>query len=219
MTKVATTIRTVVASIEVSLLVRYPPKKCRVTLRSAATTPGPRPIEVSATGGDVERIEVPAAEAAFVRKIGRDRVGFEHCARGREHVDQRAWAAALPSADGDDVAVGIETHALDAAVVAAMIGAEAVQHDRVIDGAVVADRIGAQLPFVTLARLAIRHVQGLLVRRQQHRARGDRVEGDTRGDPGAAIVALEPEHRAVLEERKDGRAERNRRMARIGELD
>jgi len=99
-------------------------------------------------------------------------------------------------------AVGIETHPLDAAMMAAMVGAERVQHDRMVDRAVVADRIGAQLAFVTLARLAIRHVEGLLVRRQQHRPRGYRVEGDASGDPGTAIVALEAEHRAVLEERK-----------------
>jgi hypothetical protein len=49
------------------------------------------------------------------------------------------------AADRDDVAIGIKAHTLDTAMLAAMIFAECVENDRMIERAFGADRVGAQL--------------------------------------------------------------------------
>src|SRR5262249_50695894 len=132
----------------------------------STTAAGVRTIELASGRRDIERIEIGAAETAFVRQISRERMALEHSTAWREDVRQRARSAALPAADRDDVAVGIEAHALDAAVRTAMVRGERVQHDRVIERAVGADGIGAQLAALALARLAVGDVQRPLVRRQ-----------------------------------------------------
>src|SRR5262245_13852562 len=91
--------------------------------RSSPPTPaaGLRAIDAASGRRDIERIEIGAAKTASVRHICRERVALERGAARREHVHQWPRSAALPAADRDDVAVGIEAHALDAAVMAAMI--------------------------------------------------------------------------------------------------
>src|SRR5262245_20413351 len=71
-----------------------------------ATALRPRFIKVTARCGDVKAVEIAAAKAAPVRRISRQRVGLEHGAARREHIDQRAGTAALPTGAGHDVAVG-----------------------------------------------------------------------------------------------------------------
>src|SRR5215475_14248382 len=137
----------------------------------------------------------------------------------REHVDEWPGAAAPPAADRDDVAVSVKAHAFDAAMRSAMIGTEHVQHDRMIERAVVADRIRTQFAALAVARLSVGDIKRLLVRRQQHGARADRVVGEPRRHPGAAVVAGEPQHRAMIEERKDRRPEWDDRMTRVGEVE
>jgi hypothetical protein len=88
-----------------------------------------------------------------------------------------------------------------------------------IEGTVAANGIGAQFAALAFARLTISDIERFLVGRQQDRARADGIVGHPRCHPGAAIIALEPQHGAVIEERKDRRAERNDRVARIGEID
>ena len=77
---------------------------------------------------------------------------------------QRPRSAALPSADRDDIGLGIQAHALNAAMMPAMIRAEGVQHDRMIERAVAPNRIGAQLALLAFARLAVSDVERLLIR-------------------------------------------------------
>src|SRR5262249_24914708 len=59
--------------------------------KSAATGLGL--IELTLRRGDVKLIEVAAAEAAFVRPIGGQRMAFEHRSARREHHDYRPRTA------------------------------------------------------------------------------------------------------------------------------
>ena len=88
-----------------------------------------------------------------------------------------------------------------------------------IDGAVGADRIGAQLARLRGARLAVGDIERVAVGRERHRARRCRVVGDAARHPGAPVVALEAQHRTMIQEGKDRRPERDHGMARIGEID
>src|SRR5262249_56555807 len=123
-------------------------------------------VSVTARRGDVKAVEVAAAEAAAVRRVGRQRVGLDHGTARREHVDERAGPAALPTGTGDDVALGVEAHAFDPAVGSANVTAERMHHGAGPEAAVVANRIGTQLAPVLGARLAVGHIERLLVARQ-----------------------------------------------------
>src|SRR5262245_25299782 len=72
----------------------------------------PRFVKVTARRGDVKAVEIAAAEAAAVRRVGRQRVGLDHGTARRDHVDERAGPAALPPGTGDDVALAAEAHDL-----------------------------------------------------------------------------------------------------------
>src|SRR5438128_1061686 len=82
---------------------------------SASTAPacGRCTKQLASAGGDVEPIEIGPAEAAFVRQVRGDRMAFDRGSVRSEDMHQRPRTAALPSADRDDVAVGVEAHALD----------------------------------------------------------------------------------------------------------
>src|SRR5262245_8217150 len=182
-------------------------------------TPGHRTIEMAAAGRDVKRIKARTAETALVRQVRRDRVSFDHRAGRRKNVHQRTRPAALPAADRDDVAVAIKAHALDSAMLAAMIFAENMENDGMLERAVGADRVGTQLAALLRTRQAVGDVKRVLIMREQHRARADRVVGEPRGRPGAAVVAFKAQHRAVVKEWKDRWPERNEGMAGICEID
>src|SRR5206468_2721714 len=107
------------------------PRMVRMTLSPAAIRL--RPIKMPAARRDVKRI---AGKAAFTGQVGGKRVARDHRALWRKDVDQRTGSAALPAADRDDVAVGVEAHSFDAAVRPAMVLAERVQHRRVTGRAV-----------------------------------------------------------------------------------
>src|SRR5215471_2714575 len=189
------------------------------TSERPAPTPGHRTIEMAAAGRDVKRIKARTAETALVRQVRRDRMSFDHRAGRRKNVHQRTRPAALPAADRDDVAVAIEAHALDSAMLAAMIFAENVENDGMLERAVGADRVGTQLARLLRTRQAVGDVKRALVVREQHRAGADGVVGEPRRRPGAAVVAFKAQHRAVVKEWKDRWPERNDGMAGIGEID
>src|SRR5262245_9623642 len=123
----------------------------------------PRFVNVTARRGDVKAVEVAAAEAAAVRRVGRQRVGLDHGTARREHVDERAGPAALPTGTGDDVALGVEAHAFDPAVGSANVTAERVQNGTWAEDAVVSIVHDAQLAPVAGAGLAVGHIERLLV--------------------------------------------------------
>src|SRR5262249_18764022 len=119
------------------------------------------------------------------------------------NVHQRTRPAALPAADRDDVAVAIKAHALDSAMLAAMIFAENVQNDGMLERAVGVVRVGTQLTPLLRTRQAVGDVNRVLVVREQHRARADGVVGQPRRRPGAAGAVSEAVQRAVVKDWKD----------------
>src|SRR5262249_58440739 len=96
---------------------------------------------------------------------------------------------------------------------AAMMFAENVQNDGMLERAVGADRVGTQLAPLLRTRQAVGDVKRALVVREQHRAGADGVVGEPRRRPGAAVVAFNAQHRAVVKEWKDRWPERNDGMA------
>src|SRR5262245_4317922 len=130
----------------------------------ASPWPAPTPgglgaIEVPAAGGHEERSKIVAAETAAIGTIGGESMALDHRALRREHGDQRPGPAAGPAAAGDDMAVGIEAHTFDPALRSAVVRAESVQHLAMADAAVGGDGIGAQLPSLVDARLAVSDVE------------------------------------------------------------
>ena len=118
---------------------------------------GAGPVE-GAAGGDVERAEVTVAERAVGGAIFRDGVRFDHAAGGGKDVDQRAGAALLEAGSGDDVAGGVEAHAVNAAV-----RAEVVQDAEGAERIVVEDGVGAELAERVAAVSALRDVERALI--------------------------------------------------------
>ena len=68
---------------------------------------------MSATGGDVERTQVSVSKGAVCRPIHRNLVRLEHAARRSKDVDHGAWSSLAPARAGDDVALRVQTHAID----------------------------------------------------------------------------------------------------------
>src|SRR5215470_19697175 len=98
------------------------PGTIRQTSNAPETLPlGTRLIEATPGGGDVEEVEIAPPETAFVRQIGRDRMGFDDGASRCEDVDQWSRSAALAAADCDDIAVAIKAHPFDPAMMTTMI--------------------------------------------------------------------------------------------------
>src|SRR5262245_66108185 len=109
----------------------------------APTSSGLGAVEVPAAGGHIERSKIAAAETAAIGAIGGEGMALDHRAVWREHVDQRPRSATGPPAAGDDMAVGVEAHALDPALRSAVVRTEAVQHLALADAAVRGEGIGA----------------------------------------------------------------------------
>ena len=82
------------------------------------------------------------------------------------------------------------------------------------------DRRGVPGVGCRAARRRRRRASCHLVRREQSYSAWTLTvsSGQPRCDPGTTVVALEPQYRAVIEEREDRRAERDDGMARIGEI-
>src|SRR5437867_3345581 len=99
-----------------------------------------RPKQHAVDGGDVEGSEVVTAERAVRGAGAGDRVSLQDFAGGRKDIHQGAGSADLPPATGDDVAFGIEAHAVDAAVFA-----EIVQDERGSEGFVVVHGVRPEL--------------------------------------------------------------------------
>src|SRR5712691_7939893 len=144
---------------------------------------------MAAAGRDVQRIKARTPKTAFVGQIRRDWMAFDQRPAGREDLDQWAGAAALPTANGNNISFGVETHSLNAAVMATVIRTKRMQQDRMIERTIIANWVGAQFPPLAFARLAVGDVKRFLIRRQQHSARADRVMCKPGRDKGAAVIA------------------------------
>src|SRR5262245_630528 len=100
-------------------------------------------------------------------------MGLEYRSRRRDYVEMRPDAGFLPASAGDDVAVAVEAHALDPA----LDHHEVDHHLDVPELAVGLDRVRAQPLQVAALGVSVGDEEGLLVRRQQYRARPGRVVG------------------------------------------
>src|SRR5690349_6100274 len=102
------------------------------------------------------------AKGAVGRSVDGNGVGFQHAAIGRKDIDHRAGAAILPASGGDDIALNVEAHAVDATV-----GVEVVQDLVFTHRTVVVDRVGAQFALLVLAIFTLRDVEPLHVSRDK----------------------------------------------------
>src|SRR5215207_3089702 len=100
------------------------------------------PVEPAVEGGDVEAVEVRAAERA-VRwaTCGGKQVLLQHRAIGGKDRDAWTRPASLPTTGGDDVAVRVPAHAVDSARLP-----EVVQRGELTEGSIGHDGVDAELP-------------------------------------------------------------------------
>ena len=89
-----------------------------------------------------------------------------------EDGDARARPAQLPAAGGDDVAIRVPAHAVDAARLA-----EVVQDGERAERAIVQDRVGAQLAHRVQVVVALGDVERALVPGEEQPVRAGGVEG------------------------------------------
>src|SRR5260221_5968054 len=117
----------------------------RNDLASTAPASGRCTKQLASTGGHIQRIEIGTTEAAFVGQVRRERMAFDQRSVRSKDMHQRPRSAALPSANGDNRAFSVQAHALDAAMMPAMVRAEGVQHDWMIERAVTLNGVRTQL--------------------------------------------------------------------------
>ena len=121
-------------------------------------------------------------------------------AGGREHVQHGPGPAQFPSGGGDDVPIGVQAHPVNAPVDGAGVPAEGVEHVVGAQAPVVVDGIGPQLPVqVETLAVALRHVEGLAVGRDQDAVGHGGVEGNPGRGVGAVGLGVGPNHRAVVQ--------------------
>src|SRR3954454_10907983 len=111
------------------------------------------PIEPAVEGGDVEDVEVRAAEDAVRRTASAGKqVLLQHRAIGGKDRDARTRPTPLPTTGGHDVAVRGPAHAVYTARLP-----EVVEHSEVGEGPIGRDRVGAELADRSRVVVALRH--------------------------------------------------------------
>lgn len=93
--------------------------------------------EKPGAGSDVERLQIRIAKGAVGRPVNWNRMRFQDPAVGRKNVNHRPRPALLPAGCGDDIALDIQAHAVNAAM-----GIEVVHHLVGANRAVVVEGIG-----------------------------------------------------------------------------
>ncbi|MCC2629483.1 MAG: hypothetical protein K0S14_3133 [Thermomicrobiales bacterium] len=131
------------------------------------------PVEPAVEGGDVEAVEVRAAERA-VRwaTCGGKQVLLQHRAIGGKDRDAWTRPASLPTTGGDDFAVRVPAHAVDSARLP-----EVVQHGELTEGSIGLDGVGAELPHRSQVVVALREEQRPLIPGEQQSVRARGIEG------------------------------------------
>ena len=113
-------------------------------------------------GGHVESRQVRAGEGAIRGALRREGMPLNDLAAGREDVHGGTRSAELPSSGGDDVALDVKHHAVDATVLS-----EVVENLRFTEAAVRPHGIGAELALLVLAAPALRDVEDRVVQREE----------------------------------------------------
>src|SRR4051794_21724195 len=125
------------------------------------------PVEPAVEAGDVEDVEVRAAEDAVRRTASAGKqVLLQHRAIGGKDRDPRTRPTSLPTTGGHDVAVRGPAHAVDTARLP-----EVVEHGEVAEGAIGRDRVGAELAYRSHVVVALRNEKSLLIPGEQQPVR------------------------------------------------
>ena len=109
---------------------------------AASRVPGA--YQVALAAGDIERSLVVVAEGAVGGAVDADGhgVGFQNPAGRCPDVNHGAGAAYPVTGGADNVAFGVEAHAVDATLVTSVVGWELVQDDVLAQRAVILYRVG-----------------------------------------------------------------------------
>src|SRR5262249_21646697 len=139
------------------------------------------------------------AETDVRGTVGRDGMRFQDAARGREDVEHRARPGDIVAGGRDDVAFGVEAHAVDAAMRAARVLAPGEERVVGAEAAGLLDRIRAQLTRDAFGRAALSDIERPVVARYQDAVRLRRIERDARALVLAVRLRVGTYHRAVVE--------------------
>src|SRR3989441_1345408 len=156
------------------------------------------PKEVTAEGSDIESPLVGVPEGAVGGGVhpDRHRVGLQDPALGVPDVDHRAWAAGIGAGSGDDVAVGIEAHPINASLGTPVILAKLMQHGIPAQGTVGQNVVGPELAEF---RTGLDDVEGLLIRREQEAVGPGRIVRHAPARPGTVGLRIGPEDRVMVQ--------------------
>ena len=124
---------------------------------------------------------------------------FEHAASRRKHGDHGPRAAFFPAVGGDDVAVAVEAHAVDAAMRALVVCAPSEQRRISAEAAVCLDRVGAQLARDVILVAAFGDVKRVLVLRNENAVRLRGIERHARGGVSAVFLRVAAQDRLVID--------------------
>ncbi len=107
----------------------------------AATSNMRGPMDAPVHAGDIEASQIRVPEGAAVWQIDRQGVRLDDRTRRCEYMDQWPGPAFPPAGADNDVALGVQTHSLDAAVLSTMICTERLQNRAPTDRAVRHNRV------------------------------------------------------------------------------
>src|SRR5215475_13227317 len=97
---------------------------------------------MSASCSDIERTQVSIPKGAVCRPIHRDRMRLEHAARRIKDVDHRTRSGLAPARTGYDVALRVQTHAIDTPLHPTGVLSKGMQHRIGSESVIVAQRVG-----------------------------------------------------------------------------
>src|SRR5712691_7491838 len=102
--------------------------------------------QVTAASGDVERAEISVAKGAVGRPVHRHGMRLQDAACGRKDIQHGPRPSLTPATAGDDVALSIQAHAIDASLDTAGVLPESVQYCVSPQGVIRLQGISTQFP-------------------------------------------------------------------------
>src|SRR5215467_5413433 len=102
----------------------------------AATSDIRGAVDAPIHAGDIDASQIRIPKRAAVRQIDRQGVRLEDRTRWCKYMDQWSRPAFPPASAGNDVALAVQTHSLDAPVLSAMVCAERMQNREAADRAI-----------------------------------------------------------------------------------
>src|SRR5215470_3856611 len=93
-------------------------------------------IDAPIHAGDIEASQILIPKRAAVRYIDRQGVRLKDRTRRRKHIDYRSSPAFPPAGAGNNVALEVQTHSLNAAVLSPIVCTERMQNREAADRAI-----------------------------------------------------------------------------------